>query len=125
MSQCILFPLPENARIAPLKDVPVPFGFPAVLSQVVPFMSMSPRCPCLALQWYACSSSVLAEVLPGPPVLLDAYEAAVELGQELELAPGPLSALLHIVRCAITMCTRECRAGGWRGAQNCEGLIHH
>ncbi|XP_042735268.1 coiled-coil domain-containing protein 189 isoform X1 [Lagopus leucura] len=49
---------------------------------------------------------VLAEVLPGPPVLLDAYEAAVELGQELELAPGPLSALLRIVRCAITMCTQ-------------------
>ncbi|POI28022.1 hypothetical protein CIB84_008227, partial [Bambusicola thoracicus] len=50
--------------------------------------------------------SVLAEVLPGPPVLLDAYEAAVELGQELELSPGPLSALLGIVRCAISMCTQ-------------------
>eukprot|EP00076_Gallus_gallus_P031692 XP_024997230.1 coiled-coil domain-containing protein 189 isoform X9 [Gallus gallus] len=49
---------------------------------------------------------VLAEVLPGPPVLLDAYEAAVELGQELELSPGPLSALLGIVRCAISMCTQ-------------------
>uniref|UniRef100_A0A8V1ABQ0 Uncharacterized protein n=1 Tax=Gallus gallus TaxID=9031 RepID=A0A8V1ABQ0_CHICK len=50
--------------------------------------------------------AVLAEVLPGPPVLLDAYEAAVELGQELELSPGPLSALLGIVRCAISMCTQ-------------------
>ncbi|XP_072209176.1 cilia- and flagella-associated protein 119 isoform X6 [Excalfactoria chinensis] len=49
---------------------------------------------------------VLAEVLPGPPVLLDAYEAAVELGQELELSPVPLSALLAIVRCAISMCTQ-------------------
>ncbi|XP_031457292.1 coiled-coil domain-containing protein 189 isoform X3 [Phasianus colchicus] len=49
---------------------------------------------------------VLAEILPGPPVLLDAYEAAVELGQELELSLGPLSALLGIVRCAISMCTQ-------------------
>ncbi|XP_010718965.2 coiled-coil domain-containing protein 189 isoform X2 [Meleagris gallopavo] len=50
--------------------------------------------------------AVLAEVLPGPPVLLDAYEAAVELGQELELSSGPLLALLGIVRCAISMCTQ-------------------
>ncbi|XP_032304051.1 coiled-coil domain-containing protein 189 isoform X6 [Coturnix japonica] len=49
---------------------------------------------------------VLAEVLPGPPVLLDAYEAAVELGQELGLSPGPLSALLAIVRRAISMCAQ-------------------
>ncbi|XP_031411967.1 coiled-coil domain-containing protein 189 isoform X3 [Meleagris gallopavo] len=52
------------------------------------------------------SLCVLAEVLPGPPVLLDAYEAAVELGQELELSSGPLLALLGIVRCAISMCTQ-------------------
>lgn len=52
----------------------------------------------------------------------------MELGQELELSPGPLSALLGIVRCAISMCTRECRARrGWGVgvAQNCKGLTHH
>ncbi|PKU34249.1 hypothetical protein llap_15448 [Limosa lapponica baueri] len=48
---------------------------------------------------------VLTEVLPGPPILLDAYEGALELGKELDLAPGPLSALLGIVRRTIAMCT--------------------
>lgn len=49
----------------------------------------------------------------------------MELGQELELSSGPLLALLGIVRCAISMCTRECRARGeWWGAQICKGLTH-
>ncbi|OXB80604.1 UNVERIFIED_CONTAM: hypothetical protein H355_005533 [Colinus virginianus] len=42
---------------------------------------------------------VLSEVLLAPPDVLDAYEAAVELGQELDLSPGPLLALLGIVHC--------------------------
>ncbi|XP_025924414.1 coiled-coil domain-containing protein 189, partial [Apteryx rowi] len=48
--------------------------------------------------------AVLAEVLPGPPVLLHAYEGALELGRQLGLAPGPLSALLGIVRRTIAAC---------------------
>uniref|UniRef100_A0A8C3CU30 Uncharacterized protein n=1 Tax=Cairina moschata TaxID=8855 RepID=A0A8C3CU30_CAIMO len=48
---------------------------------------------------------VLTDVLPGPPVIQDAYKGALELGQELDLTPGPLSALLGIVRQTIIMCT--------------------
>ncbi|XP_068779272.1 uncharacterized protein [Struthio camelus] len=66
---------------------------PVMSSQGVPVL---PGCPC--------SPRVLTEVLPGPPVLLDAYEGALELGRELGLAPGPLSALLGIVRRTIAAC---------------------
>lgn len=62
----------------------------------------------------ACSYSVLTDVLPGPCVIQDAYKGALELGQELDLTPGPLSALLGIVYQTIIMCTGMCRARrGW------------
>lgn len=48
----------------------------------------------------------------------------MELGQELDLSLGQLSALLDIVRCAISMCTRECRARrGWAGHSTAKVLL--
>lgn len=96
-----------------------PFWFPCCVFPGCPFhipqaLPVPLECPCHIPLRCACSYSVLTEVLPGPPVVLDAYERVLELGQELDLIPGPLSALLGIVRQTIIMCTGMCRARrGW------------